>query len=97
MINNACPFNDIASVFAGCFFLFIILAISILHLIVFCMIYSRAGYPWAMGFLMLIPVVNIIMMLILAFSEWPIQKQLKMLQQQMGSPPSGSRENFRNL
>lgn len=86
-------------VFAGCFLLFVILiavAINLVTIIAFCRIYSRAGYPWAMGLLMLIPVVNFIMMLILAFSEWPIQKQLKQLQQQLGSP-SAPRENFRNL
>jgi len=89
---------EMMPVFGVCFilFIFIALAISILKLLVFCKIYSRAGYPWAMGFLMLIPVVDVIMMLILAFSEWPIQKQLKLLQQQLGLP-SVPRENFRNL
>lgn len=42
----------------------------------FCKIYSRAGYSWAMGLLQLIPIVNMVMLVILAFSEWPIQKQV---------------------
>jgi hypothetical protein len=90
--------GDMAPVFGGCFLLFVILfalAMFILHVVVFCKIYSRAGYPWAMGFLMLIPIVNFIMMLILAFSEWPIQKQVKQLQQQLASP-TGPRENAQN-
>jgi hypothetical protein len=88
--------EEMAPVFGGCFVLFFVLAFSILNLVVFCKIYARAGYPWAMGFLMLIPIVNFIMMLILAFSEWPIQKQVKQLQQQLASP-TGSGGNFRNL
>ena len=88
--------EEMAPVFGGCFVLFFVLAFSILNLVVFCKIYARAGYPWAMGFLMLIPIVNFIMMLILAFSEWPIQKQVKQLQQQLASP-NGPQGNFRNL
>jgi hypothetical protein len=88
--------EEMAPVFGGCFVLFFVLAFSILNLVVFCKIYAQAGYPWAMGFLMLIPIVNFIMMLILAFSEWPIQKQVKQLQQQLASP-TGPRETFRNL
>jgi hypothetical protein len=78
--------EEMAPVFGGCFVLFFVLAFSILNLVVFCKIYARAGYPWAMGFLMLI----------LAFSEWPIQKQLKQYQQQLASP-TGPQGNFRNL
>ena len=84
--------EEVISIVGGCFFIFIALAMLILHVIVFCKIYSRAGYPWAMGFLMLIPIVNFIMMLILAFSEWPIQRQVKQYQQQLTSP-TGPREN----
>jgi hypothetical protein len=43
----------------------------------FCKIFSKAGYPWALGLLMLIPVANIIMLFILAFAEWPIHRQLR--------------------
>ncbi len=88
--------EEMVPVFGGCFFIVIALAMLILHVVVFCKIYARAGYPWAMGFLMLIPIVNFILMLILAFSEWPIQRQVKQLQQQLASPtgPSG---NFRTL
>lgn len=57
--------------------------------IAFCKIYSRAGYPWAMGLLQLIPVVNVVMLLILAFSEWPIQKQAS----QQPAPPQPQPSN----
>jgi hypothetical protein len=95
MIQNTYPAGEIAPVIGMCFILFIGLTFTVLHVIVFCMIYSRAGYPWAMGLLMLIPVVNFIMMLILAFSEWPIQRQLRQLQQ-TASQAGVQNENVRN-
>ncbi len=49
-------------------------------------IFKKAGYSGALGLLMYIPIINIIMLLILAFSKWPIQRQLEQLQQQLGIP-----------
>ena len=40
-------------------------------------IFSRAGYSGAMGLLMLIPLVNFAALIKLAFSEWPIHKELR--------------------
>jgi hypothetical protein len=94
MDNNGFPVTQAAPLIGMCFMLFIYLVIAVLFVVVYCKIYSRAGYPWAMGLLMLIPIVNLVMMLILAFSEWPIQKQLRQLQQMVGQPPQ--QENFRN-
>jgi hypothetical protein len=37
-----------------------------------------------------------VLFFVLAFSEWPIQKQVKQLQQQLASP-NGPQGNFRNL
>lgn len=47
-------------------------------------IFKKAGYSGALGLLMFIPVINFILLLILAFSKWPIQRQLEQLQQQVG-------------
>jgi hypothetical protein len=95
MDNNGFPVTQAAPLIGMCFMLFISLVISVLVAVVYCKIYAKAGYPWAMGLLMLIPIVNLVMLLVLAFSEWPIQKQVRQLQQTVGqSPPS---ENFRNL
>jgi uncharacterized membrane protein YhaH (DUF805 family) len=98
MTADSQAMENIVPILSGCFLLFVALlglALFVLNIIVFCKIYARAGYPWAMGFLMLIPIVNFIMMLILAFSEWPIQRQVKQLQQQLASS-AGSRENIQN-
>jgi hypothetical protein len=40
-------------------------------------IYKKAGYSPAMGCLMFIPLVNIIMLFVLAFSQWPIERELQ--------------------
>lgn len=42
-------------------------------------IFSKAGHGGWMGLLMLIPVVNLIMLLFLAFSDWPVRKELRRL------------------
>ncbi len=66
--------------------LFFSLAITILFAVAYCKIFSKAGYSWALGLLMFVPIANIIMPLILAFGDWPIQKELRLLQQQQNAP-----------
>ncbi|MDD5691657.1 MAG: hypothetical protein PHP10_00585 [Candidatus Omnitrophica bacterium] len=41
-------------------------------------IISKTGYHGALGILMLVPVVNIVMMAVLAFKEWPVRKEMKL-------------------
>ena len=67
----------------------IIITIAILTLIgvaiaiiLWCKIFSKTGHSWALGLLMLIPFGNAIMMLILAFSDWPILKEIRELKTQ---------------
>jgi len=38
-------------------------------------VFRKAGYPGALGLLMIIPLVNFLMLMILAFSAWPVQEQ----------------------
>lgn len=47
--------------------------------LVWCRIYKKAGHNAAMGLLMLVPVVNLIMMFVLAFSTWPVEREVKTL------------------
>ena len=61
------------------FFALIGLAVQV---VAFCMIFRKTGYHWALGFLMLIPFAKLIVPLILGFSDWPIAKKLRALQQQ---------------
>ncbi len=62
-------------------FFFSLIALAVKALI-FCKIFSKAGYSWALGFLILVPIANIIMAFYLAFADWPVQKELRQLKQQ---------------
>ena len=77
--------KGIAPVFGVFIALFIVL-VSLLGVaitvLVYCRIFSKAGYSWALGLLMLVPIANIIMPFILAFGDWPIYKELRQLRQQ---------------
>jgi len=76
---------NMAPVFSVIFLIFIIplvLLIVAVKILVFCKIFSKAGYSWALGLLMLVPIANIIMLFVLAFAEWPIQRELRSFRQQ---------------
>ena len=47
----------------------------------FCRIFSRMGYSWALGLLMLVPLSEVVIPLILALIEWPVSKELRLLKQ----------------
>jgi len=66
-----------------CFFSLVALAIKAL---IFCKIFSKAGYSWALGLLMLVPIANIIMAFYLAFADWPVLRQVRQLRQQSQKP-----------
>jgi hypothetical protein len=57
--------------------IFFAVAIAILTLVPWFFIYKKVGYSPAMGCLMFIPIVNIIMLFVLAFSQWPIERDLQ--------------------
>ena len=78
----------------GCFWLFIALAMSVFVAVVYCKIFGKAGYHWALGLLMFIPVANLIMLCVLAFSEWPIEKEIKAFRQATQAP---EHQNFRGV
>ncbi|RJQ50819.1 MAG: hypothetical protein C4521_13595 [Actinobacteria bacterium] len=45
--------------------------------VVFWQLYKKAGYEGGLGLMMLVPFVNVAAMLFLAFSEWPVLKELR--------------------
>ena len=57
------------------------LGVLIVKALICCKIFAKAGYCWALGLLMFVPIANIIMIFMLAFGEWPIQRQLRRLEQ----------------
>ena len=89
--------HDGVALLGGCIGLVIWLAIIILTALIFCKIFSKAGYHWALGLIMLIPIGNLVMLLVLAFGQWPIHRELEALRRsQMTPPPEGQpHESFR--
>ena len=58
-----------------------LLVIVPLKLLIACMIFHKTGYSWALGLLMLVPIVNILMIFVLAFGDWPVRRELRQLKQ----------------
>ena len=50
---------------------------AVVMVIPYWKIYSKTGQAGAMALLQLIPLVNIVMLYVLAFSEWPIERQMR--------------------
>ena len=63
------------------------LLMTILAVWSFCRIFKKAGYSWAWGLLWLVPIVNIVAMLMLAFGDWPILKELRQSKAQPSQKP----------
>ena len=80
---DAAPvFVSLLILFGILVFLLVFLIVTAIKLLIFCKIFSKAGFCWAFGLLMLIPIANIIMAFFLAFADWPVQKELRLLKQQ---------------
>jgi hypothetical protein len=58
-----------------------LLIIVPIKLLICCMVFHKAGYSWALGLLMLVPIANIIMIFVLAFGDWPVRRELRQLKQ----------------
>ena len=71
----------------GCFMLAIWLTMIVLTAVLFCKIFSKAGYHWALGLIMLIPIGNLVMLCVLAFGQWPIHREMDALRTQTATPP----------
>ena len=73
-------------VFAGCFAFVIIGLISLVFVAfavwLFCRIFTKAGYSWSFGLLVLVPLGQLVVLLILAFGQWPIHQQMQILHDQ---------------
>lgn len=61
--------------------LVIALGSTILGIIIWWKIFSKAGYSGVLGLLMFVPIANLIMLLVLAFGTWPIHRELAHLRQ----------------
>ena len=66
------------------FIAFAVLTVTVIKVFSFCRIFSKAGYSWAFGLLMLIPMAEIVIPLVLALIEWPVCKELRLFKQEQG-------------
>ena len=76
---------------------FVIIAAVVLCVWAYWRIFAKAGYPGAMGILMVIPLLNVIMLFFLAFREWPVLKELKALRERISTLNSAADRSDRNL
>jgi len=58
----------------GAFSLIIILVAFLIYIVPAWRIVSKAGFPGALSLLMLVPLVNIVLLWVFAFVEWPVQR-----------------------
>ena len=57
----------------------VILTFVLIHVLVWWKIFSKAGFPGGLAILMLVPLLNVILFMILAFCEWPVLIELARL------------------
>ena len=62
----------------------------IFGIVIWWKIFSKAGYSGARSLLLFIPIVNLIIIIMLAFSQWPIERELAQLRQMAGRGGPGS-------
>jgi len=91
--NTATMPPGVAAAAAGMFGIvaFIGLIATVVAVACYYMIAKRAGYNPLLALLAFIPLVNFIMILIFAFSEWPVQRENRLLRAQLaggGTPTS---------
>ena len=66
---------------------FLVVVANLISILIFCKIFSKAGYHWALGLLTLVPVINMLVPFFLAFADWPARKELRELRQRLGIVP----------
>lgn len=74
----------------GGVFLLGTLVFTLFMIWIYFVILKKAGMnPW-LSLLMLVPLAGFVVLLIFAFSEWPIERENRALRAQLGLPPAGA-------
>jgi apolipoprotein N-acyltransferase len=74
--QTASGLGAMMAAFTGVWLIVTLVAI-VIGIIAYWKIAEKAGYAGALSLLMLVPLVNLVIFLIFAFTEWPIQAQLR--------------------
>ncbi|MBN1419610.1 MAG: hypothetical protein JXP34_12605 [Planctomycetes bacterium] len=72
-----------------------ILGMLALTVVIWWKIFSKTGHPGALGLLMLVPIANLVMLLVLAFGEWPIHRELAHYRAAAGVGPGARPGEYR--
>ncbi len=85
-VHKAAPrMAGLAELILIIFIVFIVLGFTAIKVFSFCRIFSKAGYSWAFGLLMLLPLSEVVIPLILALIDWPVCKELRLFKQEQSS------------
>ncbi len=75
--------TDVLGVLFGagflCFLGIVCFAMLVFYIFLWWRILNKAGYPGPLSLLMIVPFGKIIITLVLAFSEWPQERELRLL------------------
>jgi len=63
--------------------LFLIFLIWVALLIPYWKIFTKAGFPGWYSFSQVIPILNVIVLYFLAFTEWPVHRKLNQMKQNL--------------
>ena len=87
--NSDAATNGIAGALAAFGFVWVLVCIAllILSLVINWKIAEKAGFSGAASLLMLIPLVNFIILIYFAFTEWPIERALREARMVRGGQP----------
>lgn len=55
------------------------LVVLIITIVIWWRIFAKAGFSGVLGLLMFVPLANVIILLVLAFSKWPIEEEVERL------------------
>lgn len=73
--------DEIAGLY--CMFGLVGLGLWAFSIIAWWQIFQKAGFDGARAFLLLIPLVNLIIMIMFAFGEWPMRREIEQLRMQL--------------
>ena len=81
------PDETVIIAIAAMFYAMILLVVFTVAVIVWWKICKKAGYSGWLGLLMIIPIANLVLPLVIAFSEWPVLREIKALKQAQSPGP----------
>jgi amino acid transporter len=86
-VQNSSSAENAAAALAGFGLIGFVMVIAMLvfFIVVYWKIAAKAGYNGAMSLLLFVPLVNIAIIIMFAFSRWPIEEALACARQRSGS------------